>query len=280
MPWRWYRTAPPTRGRTREAIALGDRWVNAWRPGAHDDQLAVYLGLLGLTHYFVGSHERALEVARSGYELGLHAHAVNGTIFSGGTYGLALTGLGRHEEALAFLESTVALGRDLEMSPRFTAMALNCWTGVLRELYDFTEARTLNERGLELAALANFPYADTSGRIDLLAVDLAEGEVGRAQAAWPGLWEAALAGKGLHRWLMRGRLATARAEIALRWAMPPPLPRLPSRPSSTPRRMGGSNTRLPPGWFWVPHFCASTATPRRSASFAGRWRVPVVYGIR
>ena len=202
-------------GRTAEAIALGDRWVNAWRPGDHDEQLAAYLGILGLTHYFVGRHERALEVARSGYELGLQVHAVTGTLYSGASLGLALAGLGRHEEALAFLEATVALGRDLEIPPRFTAMAMNCRAGVLRELHDLVEARHLNEEGVELAARSSFSYADISGRIDLLAIDLAEGEVGRAQAAWPTLWQAALSGRGLHRWLMRGRLATVRAEIAL-----------------------------------------------------------------
>jgi class 3 adenylate cyclase/tetratricopeptide (TPR) repeat protein len=202
-------------GRTAEAIALGDQWLDAWQPGAYDAQLAIYLGGLGLTHYLVGGYERALELCRRGYELGLDAHGVSGTMFSGGNVGMALAGLGRHEEALALFEEIVALGREVELPPWFTARALNCWAGVLRELHDTTEARRLNEEAMELAARIKNSYAHTFGRIDLLSVDIAEGQLGRAQAAWPGLWETALAGKGLHRWLMRGRLATARAEIAL-----------------------------------------------------------------
>jgi predicted Zn-dependent protease len=46
-------------------------------------------------------------------------------------------------------------------------------------------------------------------------IDLAEGDVASAERAWPGLWQEALATKGLHQWLMAGRLASARAEIAL-----------------------------------------------------------------
>ena len=51
--------------------------------------------------------------------------------------------------------------------------------------------------------------------IDLLFLDLVEGRFGAAERAWPGLRERAEAMKGWHQWLMIGRLAQARAEIAL-----------------------------------------------------------------
>ena len=50
---------------------------------------------------------------------------------------------------------------------------------------------------------------------DLLQTALLEGDVGRAAADWPELWEDATSATGWTRWLIRGRLAVARAEIAL-----------------------------------------------------------------
>jgi predicted Zn-dependent protease len=41
------------------------------------------------------------------------------------------------------------------------------------------------------------------------------GEVGRAESAWPSLWEAAAQTKGWHQWLWTTRLLHAKAEIAL-----------------------------------------------------------------
>ena len=51
--------------------------------------------------------------------------------------------------------------------------------------------------------------------MDLLFTDLAEGEVGKAEATWPALWEAAQKLRGFHQWLVSGRLEEARAEISL-----------------------------------------------------------------
>jgi tetratricopeptide (TPR) repeat protein len=50
---------------------------------------------------------------------------------------------------------------------------------------------------------------------DLLFTQLLAGDVGGAQAAWPGLWEGAENATGWTTWLIAGRLAVARAEIAL-----------------------------------------------------------------
>jgi hypothetical protein len=55
---------------------------------------------------------------------------------------------------------------------------------------------------------------------DLLQTALLEGDVGRAQADWPALWVDAAEATGWTRWLILGRLAVARAEIALH-AEPP-----------------------------------------------------------
>jgi tetratricopeptide (TPR) repeat protein len=92
---------------------------------------------------------------------------------------------------------------------------MNMWAGALRELLDMGAARALNEEAVEMARRAAFPYAQMQGRIDLLLADLADGDASAAAEAWPGLWQEAQTAKGLHRWLMAGRLAAARADIAL-----------------------------------------------------------------
>jgi tetratricopeptide (TPR) repeat protein len=50
---------------------------------------------------------------------------------------------------------------------------------------------------------------------DLIFTNLLDGDIGKAQAAWPSRWEDAEAAVGWTRWLIYSRLAVARAEIAL-----------------------------------------------------------------
>jgi class 3 adenylate cyclase/tetratricopeptide (TPR) repeat protein len=202
-------------GHALEAVALGEQALTTWPPGVDAAELAIHLGFLGAFHYWVGGYERAAELSQRGYDLGTEVHAVEGMLVAGGDLGMALTGLGRHEEALQVLQRVVAQGRELELVPSFTSRAMNMWAGTLRELFDLGPARRLNEEAIELAGRAGFTYGEVQGKIDLLVTDLAEGDVGQAERTWPALWEATLVAKGLHRWLMPGRLTTARAEIDL-----------------------------------------------------------------
>src|SRR5262249_55394580 len=55
---------------------------------------------------------------------------------------------------------------------------------------------------------------------DLVFTQLLTDDVGAAQVAWPGFWEGAEHETGWTRWLIVGRLAVARAEIALRAESP------------------------------------------------------------
>ena len=129
--------------------------------------------------------------------------------------GLGLAGVGRHEEALAAFEQAVTQGATFEVEPRFTGRATAMWAGVLRELFEIEEARRLNEHAIALGEEARFPGSQVSGKIDLLLLDVIAGEVGRAESAWPSLWEAAAQTKGWHQWLWTTRLLHAKAEIAL-----------------------------------------------------------------
>jgi class 3 adenylate cyclase/tetratricopeptide (TPR) repeat protein len=202
-------------GRPTEAAALGETALAIWNPGSHARDLGVLLGKMGAFHYWLGDYGRGVDCARRGYEIGIETQSVEGILVGGADLGLALTGMGRHEEALVVFEEVVARGREIELVPRFTARAMNMWAGGLREVFDLEAARALNEEAVEIARRVAFPYAQMQGRIDLLLADLAAGDASAAEKAWPGLWQEAQTAKGLHRWLMAGRLAAARADIAL-----------------------------------------------------------------
>jgi hypothetical protein len=134
--------------------------------------------------------------------------------------GVNLTGLGRHEEALAVLEAAAIEGERLEHVPRFTSRIMNMWAGTLRELSLVRESRMRNEQAIEMSQRSGFPFSRGQALVDLLFLDLVEGEVGRADAAWPALLELAESMKGWHHWLMIGRVMAAKAEIALRMGRP------------------------------------------------------------
>ena len=87
--------------------------------------------------------------------------------------------------------------------------------GALRELGDAAGARAQNLEAFELAKRSGFPPAAVASRLDLVYVDLMEGDVGAADAAFPELQTAVESTKGFHQWLWSIRIATARAEAAL-----------------------------------------------------------------
>lgn len=202
-------------GTLDSAAGLGEAALEAWPSGQHRPEHAVHCAYVGAIHCWAGHYDRAVERAEAGYALGIETESVEGMLAGGANLGMALTGAGRHEEALSLMERVVAQGREFELVPRLTARAMNIWAGTLREVGDPRRARELNQEAVEAAQRVAFPFPDLQGRIDLLFGQLADGEIGPAERAWPELWEAALRSKGFHFWLMGGRLRTARAEIAL-----------------------------------------------------------------
>jgi class 3 adenylate cyclase/tetratricopeptide (TPR) repeat protein len=201
--------------RTFDGIAEAKRALAAWKPGAYQAELAMLLGLMGGYHSWIGDYAGAVQYGRQGYEVGSKIRYVDGVLLAASHYGLGLVGLGRHEEALRLYQRVVASGKELELAPRFTARVVSMWAGALRELYDTEEARRLNAEAIDLAGRAAFPPPRVQAAIDLLFLDIIEERFDAAERAWPGLREQAEAMRGWHQWLMIGRLAEARAEIAL-----------------------------------------------------------------
>jgi class 3 adenylate cyclase/tetratricopeptide (TPR) repeat protein len=198
-----------------EAFALSDRADETWVPGTHAWELAVHLDQKALDNYWTGHYDESVNAARDSMAVAEEIKSTESVLRSGSVLGLALTGLGRHEEALAVFDDILARGREMEYVPRWTSRCLNMSTAVLRDVFDYAEARRRNHEAADMGARAAFAMAEIQSGIDLVFLDVLEHEPGRAESRMPDLRERAAASKGWHQWLMTGRLAEAAAEIAL-----------------------------------------------------------------
>ena len=203
-------------GDIERAIELGDEAIAAWVPGARPIDLAVVKNYQASHYYWVGDYQTAAELARSTREIGGALHSVEALIRGGGLHGLTMAAMGQAEEALELLDSVIARARELEV-PGWLPYPLNNSAMILRDFNLLDQARRRNEEAVELVRQSvGWGMPLMQGQIDLIFTDLLEGEVGRAQRDWPALWEAAAKGGAWNEWLGTGRLAVARAEIALR----------------------------------------------------------------
>jgi tetratricopeptide (TPR) repeat protein len=194
------------------ALELGDEALELWAPGTRELELAHILHLHANTTAWRGDYERSVELSRQTSAQARDVHSAEALLRGGGLEALALAGLGRHEEAIAIWDEFIEVARDLGRNP---AVVLNYSSLAFRELHDLEEARRRSERALELTAEETFGMPTQFARSDLLSTQLLAGDVGGAQAVWPSLWEGAEHATAWTTWLIAGRLATARAEIAL-----------------------------------------------------------------
>jgi class 3 adenylate cyclase/tetratricopeptide (TPR) repeat protein len=199
------------------ALELGDRALDRWAPGARPLDLRHHLHLHADLTYWVGQYERAVDLSRQTRAVSSDVRSAEGLLRGGGFEALGLAGLGRHEEAIAIWDELFEIARELGQNPRGL---LNYSTLAYRELYDLAEARERSERALELSEGESFGMPRQFAGSDLLFTDLLAGEIGSAQAAWPSLWSGAEDATAWTRWLIVGRLACGRAEIALHAEIP------------------------------------------------------------
>jgi tetratricopeptide (TPR) repeat protein len=199
-------------GDLERAYDLGERALELWVPGTRGLALSHHLHLHADTTYWAGEYERSAELARRSRRIAEDVHVAESLVRGGGWEALTLAGLGRHEEAIALWDELFAVADELG-HPR--QVLLNYSSLAYREFHDLDEARRRSEEALELAGGATFGMPKQFAGSDLLFTDLLAGDVGRAQAAWPERWESADHATAWTTWLIRGRLAVARAEIAL-----------------------------------------------------------------
>jgi tetratricopeptide (TPR) repeat protein len=209
-------------GRLDEGLEMAARSNHEW-PIANRDNDSDYadnMANLSLYQYWRGDYEPALPVAREAVDRALALQTLQASAQGTAHLALILTGLGRHQEAMAWFEKSVNLGLEWEVLPRYSGRSTNMWAGAVRELMDFKQARSLSERGLELSLRAKFPPGIHSAEIDLFILDVVEGRLGEAGKALPGLIQAARETKGFHNWLFEIRVAEAEARLSLAMGRP------------------------------------------------------------
>jgi class 3 adenylate cyclase/tetratricopeptide (TPR) repeat protein len=199
-------------GDLAKALELGERALAEWVPGTHRFDHADHLHLHADLVYWLGSYERCAHLSRQARAVAADVHSPEALLRGGGTEALALVGLGRHEEAIHIWDELFAQAHEMGRNRRGL---LNYSSIAFRELLDLEEARRRSEEALELSMGHWFPMPLRFAHSDLIFTDLLEGDIGKAQAAWPARWEDAEGALGWTRWLIYTRLAVARAEIAL-----------------------------------------------------------------
>ncbi len=195
------------------ALDLGGRALARWVPGARPVDLSEAYYLYHDVTFWTGRYEQSAELSRMARAVASDVHGAELLLRGGGGEALALTGLGRHEEALRLWDELFEVARELGRNVR---VLLNYTTTVHREVYDLDTARRFSDEALALSDGMTFSMPRSFARSDLIQTDLLAGDVDAARRSWEGAWRDAEHATAWTRWLIYGRLATARAEIALR----------------------------------------------------------------
>jgi class 3 adenylate cyclase/tetratricopeptide (TPR) repeat protein len=194
------------------SFELGEQALREWRPGTRPMSRRHQLHLHANTAYWTGRYERSFALSCETRALAADLRSAESLLRGGGHQAVSLVALGRHEEAIPIWEELLTLASEHGRSPH---VLLNYSAIVYRELYLLDEARRRSEEALELSKDMAFSMPRQFAASDLLFTLLLEGDVGAAQAAWPARWEATSEATAWTTWLIAGRLAAARAEIAL-----------------------------------------------------------------
>ena len=198
--------------------------------------------------YWTGDYRGAAACGARAREAGGEVQSAHALLRGGGIDAMASVGLGEHETALAKLESMIAIAHELGRAGSYLS---NYQAVIFRELGDLDAARAANEAALEAARSMSFAMPRRFALSDLLQTALLDGDVGRAQADWPALWEDASEATGWTRWLILGRLAVARSEIALHVDPPDVAAEWATKAVDVTTRTDGGSTRFsradPPG---------------------------------
>jgi class 3 adenylate cyclase/tetratricopeptide (TPR) repeat protein len=207
------------------SLELGDRALEVWVPETRLLDLSEHYHTHANANYWTGDYERTFSFSKLAAEMGaVDPHGGEALLRGAGLNGLALSGLGRYEEAIEATDRAIALAREMGRS---TNVVTNYSTTPLREVFASEEARRRSDEVASALGPSDFNMPWMNARADLISAHVLLGEFSDAEQMWPGVWDDALASVAWERWLLGGRLAALRAQLeferkryddALAWA--------------------------------------------------------------
>jgi class 3 adenylate cyclase/tetratricopeptide (TPR) repeat protein len=194
------------------AIAIGNKALEVWVPGTRQVDLAIHKQFHTMHHYWTGQYQTAVVLAKSAHEMGGQLDSLEALFRGGGEQALALVAMGRHAEGIVLVQSLLA--RAEEIGRRWGSFVRSVWSSALRDVDQFAQARTLNEEAVELASSVGATFGATQSMIDLLVIDMAQGDFGRAEQRVAELTKRIDESRTWFRWLAQCRMASAKARLA------------------------------------------------------------------
>ena len=154
---------------------------------------ADHLHLQSDVKYWTGDYAGSARCASRGREVAGDVRSAHQLLRGGGMDAMASVGLGQHEVALEKLAAMMEIARELGTA---SAYLPNYQSVVFREVFDLDAARAASEMALDASRDLEFRMPWRFALADLLQTALLEGDVGRAAADWPELWEDASSATG------------------------------------------------------------------------------------
>ncbi len=115
----------------------------------------------GLTLYWTGNYEAAIERSREAIESARKSHDTTTIARALGNLGMALTGRGRYDEALQVFAEARQFAREYGTG-KWLARATGMCAGLHLEVFDFAGAQALAEEAREISRSADFPEVSGS----------------------------------------------------------------------------------------------------------------------
>ena len=194
------------------AVETGERALLEWLPDTQTAERAEHEHLLADQYLWLGDYPRAYDLSMAAQDRAVDPASAESRLRGGGMGAMLLASMGRYEEAIAQADATIALGRELG---RGVGVLTNYSTLAYRELHDLPEARRRSQEALEGMRRTSFHMPWMNAEADLAHTDLLAGDHVASLERWEALWEPVLATTAWERWLLGGKLAAFRAEIAL-----------------------------------------------------------------
>jgi class 3 adenylate cyclase/tetratricopeptide (TPR) repeat protein len=195
------------------ANELGEAALRMWAVGSRPWDRLNHNHMLGEQYYWTGRIAEADALMVTAMQSTAGPDSIEARLRSAALRAQILCSKGRYEESMALFDQTMELAVELGRPLRILR---NYSTQPLREIFELEEARRRSEECLVGSEeLAGFTMPRANAMADLVQTAVLAGDFATAETAWKTQWDDTLKTTAWDRWLVGGRLAASRAEMAL-----------------------------------------------------------------